>query len=223
VGITLLVAMETNVRNDLKDLDSTNYLWATSEIDRHLQHAVNDYQRVLPLIASTDIVVASSVSAGPLTPITSRQVLTPPPAGYLWAQRVEYPIDQEPPMYLIFREEVPDGGSLYFPTGDPPVVGDMMRIWYAKSHTLSAGVSTILLEHEELIALGAVAYAATSGTRYAVGRLNASGWTPKGMAAFGIDRMKAYQAWLGELMESYAGSGTPMPQWGDWPSDWMRM
>lgn len=222
MGTTLLVAMETNVRNDLKDLDSSNYLWATSELDRHIAHAVADYQRILPLIASTDITVASSASAGPSTPITLRQVITPP-AGYLWTLRVEYPIDQDPPMYRVFREEVPDGGSLFFPVGDPPVVGDKMRIWYAKTHTLSAGASTILQEHEELIALGAVAYAASSGTRYAVGRLNASGWTPKGMAAFAGDRQKAYAIWLDDLRSSYSASGSPMPQWGDWPSDWSRI
>ena len=222
MGITLLPAMETNVRNDLKDLDATNYLWATSEIDRHIAHAVNDYQRVMPLVASTDVTVVSSASAGPSTPITLRQVITPP-AGYLWAMRVEYPIDQDPPMYRVFREEVPDGGSLYFPVGDPPNVGDLMRIWYAKVHTLSGAASTILTEHEELIAMGAVAYAASSGTRYAVGRLNASGWTPRGMAAFSLDRMKAYKEWLANLVDDYSTSGVPFPQWGDFPSDWNKV
>src|ERR1019366_1247200 len=128
--------METNVRNDLKDIDATNYLWTSVEIDRHLQHAVNDYQRVLPLIAQMTIVVASSTSQGPSSPITLRPVLTPP-AGSLWTLRVEYPIDQGPPMYRVFREEIPDMGSLYFPVWDPPMVGDNMGIWYAKMHTLT--------------------------------------------------------------------------------------
>jgi hypothetical protein len=88
---------------------------------------------------------------------------------------------------------------------------------------LSAGTSTILQEHEELIALGAVAYAAEAGTRYAVGRLNASLWTPKGMQAFGVTKMGEYKAWLEQLRASYGTSGTPMVQWGQWPWDWNRV
>src|SRR5579859_2954099 len=114
--------METQVRQDLKDLDSSNYLWTTAEIDRHIQHAVNDYQRVMPLVASTVIVVATSASSGPTTPIATRQSIGSLPAGYLWALRIEYPIDQEPPTYLVFREEVPDMGTYYFPGSQPPNV-----------------------------------------------------------------------------------------------------
>jgi hypothetical protein len=222
VGLVLLVAMETQVRQDLKDLDASAYLWTTSEVDRHIAHAVNDYQRVLPLVASMVIVVASSASQGPSSPITVRQVLTPP-AGYLWTVRVEYPIDQEPPAYLVFREEVADKGSLYFPAAQAPRVGDNMGIWYAKTHTLSNAASTILTEHEELIGLGAVAYAASAGTRYATGRLNASMWTPKGLSAFAADRMAAYKAWLSRVEADYATAGVPMPQWGSFPSDWNQV
>jgi len=176
MGLVLLAGMETQVRQDLKDLDASAYLWTTAEVDRHIQHAVNDYQRVIPLTAKTTIVVVASASQGPSSPITTRQVLTPP-SGYLWTLRVEYPIDQAPPAYLVFEEELPDMGSLYFPAAQAPRVGDNMGIWYAKTHTLSNAASSILTEHEELIALGAVAHAASAGTRYATGRLNASAWT----------------------------------------------
>ena len=221
LGTTLLAAMETQVRNDLKDIDAAAYLWSTAELDRHLQHALNDYQRVVPLIAYVDIVVAST-TGGDGNPTTLRQSVGTP-AGYLWAERVEYTIDQQPPIYRIFREEIPGGGSLFFPVGDPPLVGKSMRVWYAKAHTLSASVSTLPQEHEEVIALGAVAYAARSGTRYAIGRLNASIWTPKGLAAFATESMKAFRDWLEQLRESYSSSGTPMPQWGSYPSGWSRV
>jgi hypothetical protein len=310
----LLAGMESAVRNDLKDVDRANYLWSNGEIDRHIQHAVNDYQRVLPQLATLDITVVSqgtgagvttswggaiaaggvaqslmpangvrnylliqnldptrslwirfgsvATQASPSTELTAGAVLTQEsfvdvesisiigsltgqafsalegslavwpttlrqililPTGYLWADRVEYPVDQEPPSYRIFREEIPGGGSLFFPIGDPPLVGDRMRVTYAKTHTLSTVVSTIPTEHEELIALGAVAYAARSGTRYAIGRLNASIWTPKGLAAFATESMKAFQAWLEELRDSYSASGAPMPSWGTYPSDWSRV
>src|SRR5579859_884639 len=148
--------METAVRNDLKDVDPANYLWTTAEVDRHIQHAVNDYQRVLPLLATTVITVVESGTP----PLTWRQVLSPLPTGYLWTDRVEYPVDVEPPSYRLFREEIPGGGSLLFSTGDPPLAGDPLKVMYAMVHTLSLIASTIPQEHEELIALGAVSYAA---------------------------------------------------------------
>jgi hypothetical protein len=225
LGSVLLAAMETQVRTDLKDLDSSAYLWTTVELDRHIQHAVNDYQRVMPLVGAVVIAVVASTTVGSSVPITTRQTVADPvthllPGGYLWALRIEYPIDQEPPVYLIFREEVPDMGTYYFPGIQPPNVGDNMRVWHGKTHTLSTTVSTILIEHEELIGLGATAWATQAAARYAQGRLNASAWTPKGMQAFATERMAAYKLWLSELEESYAPSGLPIPQWGDFPSDW---
>jgi hypothetical protein len=223
MGITLLPGMETNARNDLKDLDSTNYLWTTAELDRHIQHAVNDYQRIVPLMNTLVWVVVSSASQGPTTPITSRQAITPLPTGYLWTIRVEYPIDQEPPQYLMFREEIADMGSLYFPIAQPPVVGQNMKIWYAQAHTLSAATSTILTEHEEVISLGAVAYAAQAATRYAQHRLNASAWTPKGIQAFANERMLEYLTWLDNLRAAYSSGAVPFIQWGQFPWDWTQV
>src|SRR5579884_4312611 len=125
--------MTANVRNDLKDLDSSKYLWVDTELQRHIQHAVNDYQKVVPLLATTTITVVTSPSGS-----TRRQVVGAPlPTGYLWTERVEYPVDNDPPAYLAFREELPDQGGLYFPAGDPPAAGDPLKIWYAMTHTLN--------------------------------------------------------------------------------------
>jgi hypothetical protein len=146
-----------------------------------------------------------------------------PPSGYLWALRIEHPVDQLPPLYRIFREEFPQLGSFYFPQGDPPAVGDVMRLWYASAHTLTATQSTILQEHEELITLGGVSYAADAATRYAIGRLNASLWTPRGLQAFALEKKKEYTVWLEQLRASYGTSGAPMVQWGEWPWDWNRV
>src|SRR5439155_2458195 len=142
MGATLLAGFEANARNDLKDLDATNYLWTTAELDRHIQHAVNDYQRILPQFTSITLTV---VTVGSLT---RRQQVTGPPAGYLWAERVEYPIDNDPPAYRPFWEEIVGAGSLYLPTGDPPKAGDSLKVWYALTHSLTTLVSTIPTDHE---------------------------------------------------------------------------
>ena len=219
MGVTLLAAMTTNVRNDLKDLDSTNYLWIDTELQRHIQHAVNDYQRVYPLRASETITVVADSNG-----LTRRQsVGSPLPTGYLWAERVEYPIDNDPPAYLVFREELPDLGSLYLPTGDAPAAGDSLKIWYATVHTLSNSVSTLMTEHEEVITLGSVAYAAQSATRYAQHRLNASYWTPKGISDFAVEKMAEYKLALSQVASSYSSPGVPQPQWGQVDREWYRL
>jgi len=219
VGVTLLAAMTTNVRNDLKDLDSTSYLWQDTELQRHIQHAVNDYQKILPLLADVTITVAADSNQN-----TRRQsVGSPLPTGYLWTERVEYPIDNDPPAYLVFREEIADQGTLYFPTGDPPAAGDSLKVWYASVHTLSNATSTIPTEHEEIVTLGAVAYAAQAAERYSAGRLNASAWTPQGMKDFADKAMADYLAVLAALRSSYGSAGVPQPQWGQVDQEWYRL
>ncbi len=219
MGVTLLPGFEANVRSDLKDLDPTAYLWTTAEIDRHIQHAVNDYQKIYPLLGAATITVVADASGN-----TRRQsVGTPLPAGYLWTARVEYPIDDDPPSYRAFREELIDQGTLYLPTGDPPRAGDLLKAWYAKAHTLDASTSTLPTEHEEVITLGAVAYAAQAAARYSASRLNASAWTPRGMAEFAADRMATYLAVLEALRASYSTAGAPQPRWGQVERGWFSV
>lgn len=218
MGSTLLGGYETNLRNDLKDLDSSNYLWTNAELDRHVAHAVNDYSRVNPLVTSvTQTVIADAQGH------TYRQQITPIPAAYLYVIRVEYPIDNNPPAYLSFWEEVPGGGSVYMPVGDPPVAGQSIKFWCATLHSVTSNFSSILSEHEEFIELGAKAYALQAATRYAQNRLNASYWTPKGIAAFAKEVMAEYQARLVEMRTANEWTGRGVVQWGDVPDDWQEL
>ncbi len=219
MGMTLLPGFEANVRDDLKDLDPSNYLWTTAELDRHIQHAVNDYQKIYPLLGEVSIVVVADSSGN-----TRRQsVGSPLPAGYLWTMRVEYPIDDDPPSYRLFREELIDQGTLYLPTGNPPAAGDLLKIWYAKSHTLDASTSTLPTEHEEVITLGATAYAAHAAARYSASRLNASAWTPRGLAEFAAERMATYLSVLEALRAGYSSAAAPSPHWSQVDREWFRV
>ena len=219
MGVTLLAAMTTNLRTDLKDLDPTNQLWSDAELQRHLQHAVNDYQRALPrLLQLTFPVIPDS------TGYTAWQVIANPlPSNYLYTLRVEYPINNDPRTFIPFREDPPNQGGLYFDVGDPPTAGDQMKCWYAGTHQLDNGISTIPTEHEEVIALGALAYAALAASRYSQNRLNASQWTPRGLQAFAIERLTAYQSQLDALRGDYGSEQMPMPRWGQFDSDWFKL
>lgn len=218
MGVTLLAGYENNARNDLKDLDATNYLWTTAELDRHIAHAVNDVSRIAPqLLAVTQTVVANGQG------FTYRQQVSPLPSAYLYTIRVEYPIDNNPPAYLSFWEEIPGGGSLYLPVGDPPTVGDSIKFWVAEAHAVTSVASSIPTEIEELVSLGVVAYAAQAASRYAQNRLNASYWTPRGIQGFATERMAEYVKRLDELRGQMEWLGRGMVQWGDVPDDWQEL
>jgi hypothetical protein len=136
---------------------------------------------------------------------------------------VEFPIDHNPPAYLSFWEELPGQGSLYLPVGDPPIAGQSIKLWLALAHAVTNVSSTVATEHEELIGLGAVAYAAQAAARYAQNRLNASYWTPRGILAFAQERMAEYTKRLDELRAQMEWVGRGMVRWGDVPDDWPEL
>ncbi|MBX6772353.1 MAG: hypothetical protein IRY83_11550 [Chloroflexi bacterium] len=212
MGVTLLTQFAQNVRTDLKDLDPASQLWSDAELVRHIQHALDDYQAILPLSAAVTLTAAAAPDGS-----TRRQVLNPRPDGYLWTERVELAAPdgtpREPRRGIAFREEPAGQGVLYLGGDALPSAGDLLLVWYAKAHTLDTSVSTVPTEHEEIIALGAVAYAARAAARYAAGRLNVSAWTPRGLADFARERMAAYLAALAALRAAYGSAGPPGPRW----------
>lgn len=208
--MTLLAGMEANVRTDLKDLDAGAYLWQTAEVDRHLAHAVSDYQRVCPRVRSSEWAAVADGNGS-----TRRQALSPLPVGYLYALRFEWPVDGDPVQYRLFLENPQGSGAVYLYGSDFPAVGESIRLWWTGAHELSNLVSTIPLEHEEVICLGAVAYAAEAAARYTATRLNASYWTPRSLAAFARERMMAYQVELARVGVSWTGGGMVRPTWAE--------
>lgn len=206
----MLTDMETNVRSDLKDLDASAYLWTTAELDRHIQHAVNDYQAICPRQLTT-LLVAVADGRG----ATRRQSLSPRPSGYLWALGVEYPVDGDPAGWPRFREDPPGSGTLDLCGPGQPAAGEDLRIWYAAVHQLDNAASTIPPEHEEIIGRGAVAYAALAAARYTATRLNASSGTSRQLAAFARERMLPYRDELARLRATTANGGLAIPAWRD--------
>lgn len=166
-----LATFRARVRNAVKDLDSAAYYWADAEIDAAIARAVGEYNRVAPLVAS---MTKNGDGA-------TRSFDCSAEADYLYALAVEYPIDQDPPAWLAFRELT--RGSIVI-LGNPPVAGSgNVRIWLAKAHGTAPW--TVPAEDERAIEAGAVGYLALAGARYSAGRLNASQGTPGQLLALG--------------------------------------
>lgn len=174
-----LSEMRTIVRRDLHDEDATNYRWTDDELDRHIAHAVSQFSQALPVEDTADIATTASSRDVDISQLSNRVMI----------EAVEYPIGSYPPTYrrfalwqdtlTILSDIVPDGSDA--------------RIYYGKLHTLDASSSTITTQHEDLVALGAAAYALLEWANYAINRVNVGG----------ADTAKTYQKQGSELLARF--------------------
>jgi hypothetical protein len=194
-----LATMRARLRQDLHDEDDTNYRWTDDALDRHIGRSVQEYQQACPRLANVT-----------LEGDGSRRFDLTDETGFLWLREVEYPVDADPPRRLIFRVEV--NGWVYLLGDAVPAEGEGAKFWYAGTHILDEDGSTLPLEHEELVALGAAGFAAVELANYSIGRLNANGRAPEWYQAWGEARLREFWRRLDGLR---AGSG-PGAAAGGW-------
>ena len=69
-----------------------------------------------------------------------------------------------------------------------------MNVYWTKVHTLDGSTSTLPVAHEDVIAIGAAAYAALDWTSFATNRINTGGEDVWGRyKAFGESRLKDFR------------------------------
>ena len=181
-----LTEMRTIVRRDLRDEDAANYRWSDAELDRHILHALKEFSEAIPYEQKATIATTSGSRELNISTITDRIML----------EAVEYPVDKFPRRYqrfalwadilTLFGDEVPDGSNCY--------------IYYGKLHTLDDTTSTIPTKHEDLVATGAVGYAAYEWAVYAVNRVNVGGGiTPREFLTWGKERLRFFKDELKRL------------------------
>jgi hypothetical protein len=155
-----LVTMRANVRRDLKDEDSGAYRWTDDEIDRAIQRAVTAYSLYSPREMKSTLATVNGSAQLDISSLTSR----------VSVDKVEYPISHEPRQFarfsvyqdiLYFEETEGDGANCY--------------VYWTTVHSLITASSSILTIHDDLIALGASAYAALAIAQYHTNRANYGG------------------------------------------------
>lgn len=156
----LLAAIRDRVEADLGD--SSNLIWSTAELDRHIAHALEDLSRVDPQDLTTTAVASGSppvVNLGALVPLPYR------------LEAIEYPLDLTPRAFVRFTlwDYV-----VALVDGDVPS-GSTVRVWYTAEHTLTTGTTTLDEQHEDILILGAVGYALRSQAIKGVNTLNTGG------------------------------------------------
>ena len=172
-----LATMREVVRRDLKDEDDSNYRWTDNEIDRAIARAVAEFSRYSPMEQKNTLTTVDGSDAIDISSLSDR----------IAVNRVEYPTGSTPRTYVKFQV-YQDTLILLETTGD----GEDCYIYWTKVHTLDADTSTIPARYQDLIALGASAYATLSQSQYSTNKATYGGEH--------VDRDYLYWA-RGRLME----------------------
>lgn len=173
-----LAAMRTLVRRDLKDEDSSNYRWQDNEIDRAIARAVAELSRYVPREMKATIATTDGSREIALTTLTDR----------VSVDRVEFPIDEIPREFQRFTVYA----DIITLIGDVEGDGENCYVYWGKVHTLDA-TSTIPSYLEDVLALGAAAYAVLAQTQY---RTDTAG--------FGGERADTdYQSWGTAMLKEF--------------------
>ena len=147
--------LRPKLRIQLGDTNDNQQVWTDAELDEHLSKSLDVYDSYVPLLSENIVYwpLGPSVSINPPIPSpTSSDVRVNNP---IHPVRVEFPIDQDPPVYIpfVFGIGVTSVITVVGPT--KPAERDQVRV-YMRVHTQ---LSNIFPHHEQGIVTGAWAYA----------------------------------------------------------------
>jgi len=180
-----ITVIRAAVRVDLRDDPADR--WTDAQLDRHIGRAALEYSLHAPLEQKNTL----STTPG------SRNISVAALADRIAIEAVEWPTGEFPPRRVGF--------SLWQNTltmdvaGAPAGVGDV-NIYWTSTHTLDTNTSTIPAAHDDVIAIGAAAYAALDWTSYAANRVNTGGDDVWGRyKAFGEERLRYFRLELARI------------------------
>jgi hypothetical protein len=150
----ILSDMRALVRRDLKDEDASNYRWQDNEIDRAIGRAVAELSRYVPREMKATVATVDGSREIDISSLTDR----------VSVDRVEFPIDEHPRQFQRFAAYA-DTITLI---GDVEGDGEDCYVFWGKVHTLDGSTSTVPSHLEDVLALGATAYAVLAQTQYRV-------------------------------------------------------
>ena len=160
--MTTLADIRTRVRQDLHDTDAANYRWTDAELDRHIQRALDETSRSIPVEKTATL---------DTTP-ASRDLSLVSLSGLIEIEAVEHPLGQFPPSYVQFSLW---SGTLSLLLEEAPASALPVTIYYTAQHTLDGSGTTLAGFQEDIVATGASAYAVLESSAGAIDRLATGG------------------------------------------------
>ena len=178
--MTTLADIRDRTRTDLHDTDPASQRWTDAELDRHIAHALSDLSLAIP----RELTATIATTPG------SRELSVAPLSGLLEVEYVEHPAGHFPPCRVRFTRW---GDTLLLQMATAPD-GSGAAISYVARHTLDGTGSTLPAQFEDLLVMGATAYAALEQSAAVIDRLNTGGaavpgeygdWARARLTAFG--------------------------------------
>lgn len=155
---TTLATIRTRVRQDLNDEDPAAQRWTDSDLDRHIAQAVRELSLEVPRQRKSTLATTSG----------SRDLSISSLTELIGVEAVEWPMGNYPPAYVRFS--LWENTLTLLVDGAPD--GTNASIYWHQLHTLDATTSTLPAWAEDLVAVGAEAYAGLEWASYAINRAN---------------------------------------------------
>lgn len=180
-----LAEVRDRVRKDLRDTDAAIYRWSDAQLDRHIDHALQELSAAWPREATATV----ATTAG------SRDIALASINGLLDVEAVEYPLGSFPPAYIGFATW---SGTLVLHSDQLPT-GDNAKLFYSALHTLDGTGTTLSNLQVETLVTGAAAYAALEQSAFTADRITTAGEAPERFAAYARARLTAFR----QLLDHY--------------------
>lgn len=184
---TTIATIRARVRQDLHDEDNTAYRWTDAVLDRHIGRAVAEYSLHAPLEQKSTL----TTTAG------SRDIGIASLANLVEVEGVEWPVGEFPPRYVAYSLWQ---ATLTLDVAEAPAGAENASVYWTRVHTLDGASSTLPVQHEDLVATGAAAYAALDWATFAANRINTGGDDVWGRyKAFGDERLRDFRRELARI------------------------
>jgi hypothetical protein len=200
--------------------DVTNAIYSTDTIDEAIRLAIHEYSQAFPQELETVITV----------PADGREIALDDLTGLLNVMDVWYPYDSDAATETWTPNEI-TGFSVYWDNNQPvlfltkadgaqPQTDEEIRIWYSVLHTLSGldseSTTTIRIDHESMLAVGASAKAAFTRAGDLVETANIDLYEVGLLGSWAVIQQRRFEMWLGALRKKSTRAGV---QWG-WSQGW---
>jgi hypothetical protein len=158
---TLLAALRLLIRDDLDDAGST--IWTDDELDRHISNALARLSHHLPRQQLSTLATTSGNREIDISTLTPRVRIV----------QVEYPKDTDPRTFPDFSVWI----DVLRITSGPIPDGSNADFYWLSPHTVSVSESTLSDDDEELLIVGAEAFACRQQAIYQLNRVATGGPT----------------------------------------------
>lgn len=157
-----LLGLRPRLRRELHDEDAANYRWSDAELDRHITRAADALSEAWPDEKKTVMTTTPG----------SRDLSMAGLDHLVRVEAVEHPTGAWPPEYIQFQTW---GQTLTLLTESAPAGPEPVNVFWGRRHQVERLTSTVPQVAEEVLLLGASAYALLEQASFAVNRINVTG------------------------------------------------